>query len=182
MKNKIISWLKIGLFIVFLIFFDQLTKHLATIHLKGKFEDVTLIKNIVALKYLEGGNQGAAWGILSGKTTILIIFTMIAVIVIGIIIRNINYILVNNNSLKKCILIVLKYLFALLIAGALGNIIDRISNGYVVDFICFRFITFPTFNIADIYVTVSCVLIILLCIFKLNEDDFNQIFSLKKKR
>ena len=57
-------------------------------------------------------------------------------------------------------------------AGAIGNLIDRISLKYVVDFIYFELIDFPIFNIADCYLTVSSFLLIILAIFYYKENDF----------
>jgi len=68
----------------------------------------------------------------------------------------------------------------LFIAGALGNLIDRIVNNYVVDFFYFRLINFPVFNVADIYVTVAAVLLIL-CLLFYKEEDFERILPTKKK-
>lgn len=64
-------------------------------------------------------------------------------------------------------------------SGAIGNLIDRVVHNYVIDFIYIKFIDFPIFNVADCYVTVSCALIIILCLFKVREEEFNQIVSLK---
>ena len=60
-------------------------------------------------------------------------------------------------------------------SGALGNFIDRIAHRYVVDFFYFELIDFPVFNVADIYVTVSAVLLILLILFYYKEDELSQI-------
>lgn len=178
MNKNISSYLKIGAFTVFLILVDQLTKYLATIHLKGK-NDVSIIKDALVLHYLDGGNTGAAWGMFSGKQTMFLIFTFLAVIIICIFIRNLqNYII--NYSLKSYKLIALEYIFALLMSGAIGNFIDRVVHGYVIDFIYFKLINFPVFNVADCYITVSCFLIIIICLFKIDEDEFNKIFTLKK--
>jgi signal peptidase II len=65
------------------------------------------------------------------------------------------------------------------IAGAIGNCIDRSVNQYVVDFFYFKLINFPIFNVADIYVTVSAVMLILLFLFYYKEADFEQIFPKK---
>ena len=65
-------------------------------------------------------------------------------------------------------------------AGALGNLIDRIFRGYVVDMIYFVPINFPVFNVADCYVTVSVVLLIILILFVYKEDDFG-FLKLSKK-
>ena len=58
-------------------------------------------------------------------------------------------------------------------AGAVGNMIDRVSQGYVVDFLYFKLINFPVFNVADIYVTVSVVCFAVLILFYYKEDDFS---------
>ena len=171
----------IGVIISVLVLIDQITKHLAKIYLKPKTEDTVIIKKILALNYLQGGNQGAAWGMLSGKTAFLVIFTLIILCVVFIFLHNILVLNNFNYSLKKFDFFLLHLFLCLLIAGAIGNIIDRIRYGSVIDFICFRFISFPTFNVADIYVTVSCFFIVLLCVFKLSEEEFNEIFSIKRK-
>ena len=74
----------------------------------------------------------------------------------------------------------MQYIITLLIAGAIGNLIDRIVNGYVVDFLYFKLIDFPVFNVADCYVTIACALLIIFCVFVINDKEFNAIFSLKK--
>ena len=180
MKSKTKTWLKIALFIVFFVFLDQISKYWATASLKGK-NSFVLIPNILSFTYLNGGNDGAAWGLLSGKKIIFIIFTIIAVILICKFISNV--ITLNfNSSLNKSKALFMQYSMALLIAGAIGNLIDRIVYGTVTDFICFDFIKFPIFNVADCYVTCSCVVLAIICIFKLSEDEFNSIFTLKRNK
>ncbi|MFQ6929900.1 MAG: signal peptidase II [Eubacterium sp.] len=79
------------------------------------------------------------------------------------------------------VFLILKYIYyQYCLAGAVGNLIDRVVRGYVVDFIYFKPINFPVFNVADCYVTISCIGIVLLCILKINEEDFNTKFLLKK--
>lgn len=180
MNKKWGLYAKIAVFTVFLVLIDQLTKYLATIHLKGK-KDITIINDVFCLHYLDGGNTGAAWGLFSGKITMFIVFTLIAIVIIAIFIRNILNLLVNNYLLKKSTLTILSYLFATLMAGAIGNLIDRIVHGYVIDFIYFELIDFPIFNVADCYTTVSCFVIIAICMFKLKDNEFNDIFTLKRK-
>lgn len=168
---------KICLFELFLIALDQISKYWATICLKGK-NDFDILKDILSLHYLDGGNTGAAWGMLSGKIIVFIIFTIIAVIVIARFMLNTYRLLKRTNKLS---IKLLNFSLALLMAGALGNLIDRIVHGYVIDFIYFKLINFPVFNVADCYVTVSCVFIIIICAFKLNEEEFNYILSFKKE-
>lgn len=64
-------------------------------------------------------------------------------------------------------------------AGAIGNFIDRVTQRYVVDFFYFRLINFPVFNVADIYVTVAAVLLIL-CLLFYKEEDFERILPTKR--
>ena len=68
-----------------------------------------------------------------------------------------------------------------ILCGAIGNLIDRVLYGYVVDFIYISIINFPIFNIADIFVTVSTVLIACLLLFKYKEDDLNFLRIVEKK-
>lgn len=70
----------------------------------------------------------------------------------------------------------------LFVAGALGNLIDRIVNNYVVDFFYFSLINFPIFNVADIYVTVAAFMFIILGLFYYKEEDFSLIFPDKSMK
>ena len=176
-KNHLF-WLKNAIILAFLVAFDQITKYLAKAYLKGQ-KGHTLIKNFLSFKYLPGGNTGAAWGILSGKVIFFIIFTIFALIVIGKFIYNIYNIYKTNYSLNPKVKI-LDFLMIVLVAGAIGNLIDRIVNGYVVDFISFDFIKFPIFNMADCYITVSCILLFIMCIFGVDNDTFGSVFTFKK--
>jgi signal peptidase II len=64
----------------------------------------------------------------------------------------------------------------MMLAGAIGNFIDRIINHYVIDFFYFKLIDFPIFNVADIYVTVGTALLIILGIFYYKDSDYDLIF------
>jgi len=105
---------------------------------------IPIINNIFHLTYVE--NRGAAFGMLQNQKVFFIIAT--AIIVIGIIIFLRKY----NN-----VYITMKWGFALIIGGAIGNLIDRIRFGFVVDFFDFRI--WPVFNIADISIVIGAVLI-----------------------
>ena len=65
-------------------------------------------------------------------------------------------------------------------AGALGNMIDRVAKGYVVDFFYFKLINFPIFNVADIYVTTATALLLIVMCFYYKDEDFD-VFRLRKK-
>lgn len=137
---------------------DQVTKHFAK-SLIGK-DNIIIIDKLVELTYLE--NRGAAFGILQGKS---LLFVLITLSVIAYII----YFLYKNPNFKT----ITKVCLAFILGGAIGNFIDRIINGYVVDFIFVRFwghYDFPVFNIADIAVSVGVILLIYITIFT-NEFD-----------
>ena len=67
----------------------------------------------------------------------------------------------------------LRISYALIMAGAFGNLIDRVFRGYVVDFFYFKWIDFPVFNVADIYVTVTMILLLILILFFYKEEDLD---------
>jgi len=159
-------------FLIFLLFgIDQYTKHLAVIHLKeGK--DIVLIKNILSFSYLE--NSGAAWGVLSGKITLFAVFTCILIMLIVLVMFRLGHM----AGIKYHIL---QLDMAVLLAGAAGNLTDRLRNGYVVDFIKTDFINFPVFNIADCYVTLSMIVLIIFLLFFMKEDELDKIFYVKRK-
>ena len=161
----------IGLFVsaVFIIL-DQFTKNLAVTHLKGQ-ESIVLWEGVFELHYLE--NRGAAFGILQEKQALFLILTTVVVLLITYF-----YLFRLPNERRFLWLNISAILF---FAGAIGNYIDRLMQGYVVDFFYFRLIDFPIFNMADIYVTVAAVLLLVLGFFYYNESDFERIFSSKKK-
>lgn len=152
-----------------LIFFDQYTKRQAVIYLKDK-PAYNLINGILELNYLE--NQGAAFGMLPNQK---VFFIFVASVIIGVA----AYVLLKMPDQKKYT--ILHFLLSLIVAGSIGNMIDRVRYDYVVDFIYFVRINFPIFNVADIYATVSAVILIFLLLFIYKEQDLNFI-SFKQKR
>ena len=88
----------------------------------------------------------------------------------GLVILGVLYVLWKLPAEKKFLL--LKILCFFIVSGGLGNMIDRMRLNYVVDFIYFSPIDFPIFNVADIYVTVSMILLFVLVMFYYKEEDF----------
>ena len=76
----------------------------------------------------------------------------------------------------------LRGVLVLIAAGAVGNFIDRMYNGYVVDFFYFELIDFPVFNVADIYVTTAAIALIILVIFYYKDEDFEFLGGKKAKK
>ena len=145
--------------IIILILADQLTKLWALAELRGS-EGISVITGIFELQYLE--NRGAAFGILQNHQVLFLLITVLAAVLL-------TYIYVRIPDDKKYI--PLRICYVLLMAGAFGNMIDRAFRGYVVDFFYFKLIDFPIFNVADIYVTVTMVLLMGLILFYYKEED-----------
>ena len=173
MKLKKKLWILLDLVgICALVALDQYTKYLAVIHLKDKKpnNNINIINGVLELNYLE--NTGAAFGVLENQKAF---FIFVAVVVLSVI----GYVLLKTPDHKKYG--ILHISLSLIAAGAIGNMIDRIRLNYVVDFIYFSLINFPIFNVADMYVTVSTAVLMILLLFVYKESDLNFI-SFKQKR
>lgn len=136
--------------VAFVVFLDQLTKYLAVRYLMP-IGSYPVIKNFFLLTYVE--NKGAAFGMLQNKTLFFIVITLIvgAVLIYSMI-------KLPENS-------VYNYTLAMILGGAIGNLIDRVRLGYVVDFIDFKF--FPAvFNVADSFIVIGAIILGYLMIFK----------------
>ena len=165
------TYIGIGILIITaFVFLDQFTKHLAVLYLKDQ-PNIVWIKGVMELEYLE--NRGAAFGILQNQQWlfILLFFLFVTAVIIFY---------CRMPMEKKYLPVQIISLF--LIAGGLGNLIDRIRLGYVIDFFYFSLINFPVFNMADIYVTVSMVILFVLLIFYYKEEDFDLLFSFSAKK
>ncbi len=152
----------------FLTLFDQWTKHLAVLHLAGQ-DALVLFPGVFELHYLE--NRGAAFGILQNKIWIFAILTVIYLCAA-------IWIYFKIPRIKKYR--ILHIIAIILTAGALGNFIDRIRLGYVVDFFYFSLIDFPIFNVADIFVVISFILLAICILFVYKEEDLS-FLSFKKQ-
>lgn len=158
-----------ALIALLLIFLDQLTKLLASGRLKGQ-PDYPLLPGVLEFSYLE--NTGAAFSSFLGKQGFLITLTAC---VMAFLIFKYFHIPEGKRFFP------MKAAFVLIVSGGIGNLIDRIANGYVVDFIYFVPINFPKFNVADSYVTVGMILLCIICFFYYKDDELNFLFTLKKQ-
>ncbi len=131
---------------------DLITKILAVKFLKDG-EDVRAIPFLFNLTYVE--NKGAAWGMLADRRWVFMLISAVSIVLLMIV----QY---KFSTAPKMFCIPL----AMIIGGGIGNMIDRISLGYVVDFLQFDFWKdFPVFNVADSFVTVSAVILGIYLIF-----------------
>lgn len=167
MKNK--YYYLYGILCVFLLTAaDQLTKYLAVQYLHGN-PAISVIKGVLELKYLE--NRGIAFGMLQGAVVIFFFFYLL-------IFSAVVYLFIKIPKMPYYIPLYATLL--LMTAGGIGNLIDRVFRGFVVDFVYFSLIDFPIFNFADIYVVTGCILLVLLVCLKYNEEDMS-VFRWKKK-
>jgi signal peptidase II len=114
---------------------DRWTKQLAITHLyESGARSVPVLGEYIRLTYVE--NRGAAFGLLQDQTYF---FIVVGVVVIGVIIASYRYIPEPSWLLNLCL--------GLQMGGAIGNLIDRVRDGYVVDFVDLTF--WPVFNVAD---------------------------------
>lgn len=142
-----------------LVVIDQVSKYIVSRINSINSLHFVVIDGFFNITYAE--NEGAAFSILQGKRIYFIIITF--VVIIGLVI----YLLKENaKGIEKICLI-------LIMAGAIGNLIDRIIHGYVIDFLDFNIFgyDFPIFNVADSYITIGVILFILNELMKGNKKD-----------
>ena len=151
MINKIQAKLYYLSLSIFIVLIDQFTKYLITYNNK-----LLLNKNFLLFKLDFVKNYGAAFNILSGSRIFLSLISIIFSILLV-------YLILTKNNLNTLDL----YSYSFILGGTVGNGIDRILKGYVIDFINLNIINFPVFNIADISINIGFIFI-LYNIFKNN--------------
>lgn len=154
MKNKK-ETIMIIIISIFAILLDQITK-IMVLKTMNVADTVHVIKNFFRISYVQ--NTGAAWSIFTGSRLFLIATT---ILILGLFI----YFVIKHEKITRKEQI----LYGVLIGGILGNLIDRIRLGYVVDFLDFNLgsFDFPVFNLADIFIVLSGIILIL----KLLKED-----------
>lgn len=137
------------IFTVALVIVDQLVKHWvsATVALNSS---QPVVPNLLAITNLR--NDGAAWSILEGQQWFFTVVTLIALAVLA-------YLFYRWRRQPR-----LLWPLTLILAGAIGNFIDRLQNGYVVDMFELLFINFPVFNVADLCLTVGVLWLVVIFI------------------
>ncbi|MBE6557499.1 MAG: signal peptidase II [Ruminococcaceae bacterium] len=132
---------------VLAIFLDQLTKYLTILFLKP-IDTLPIIEDVVHLTYVE--NTGAAFGMMKDQRWLFMVVSTVAIIALLI------YLFRKKTQSKLENLAI-----AFIVGGGIGNMIDRVVLGYVVDMIDFRLINFAVFNVADSFVCVGAGLLML---------------------
>lgn len=141
--HKLISYSLIGVII------DQIVKIVISSQIALN-TSINIIPNFFNLTYVN--NYGAAWSILTGKRLFLVLIAVITLVLLYLFFLKDKYI----NKYEQIS-------YGLIIGGILGNLLDRIIYGYVIDYLDFNIFgyDFPIFNIADILITVGAFLMII---------------------
>lgn len=147
--------------IVLVLVIDQLTKLWARNTLPGA--PVVVWKDVFSFRLIY--NTGASFGIFQNKTLALTIFSIIGMLAIGVF----YFWLPKVKKMRP-----MRLTLAMIIAGGIGNIIDRVLFGKVTDMISFDLINFPVFNVADIGVTCGAIVMCILWIFYYKDEDLVQ--------
>lgn len=125
---------------------------------------MVILKDVLKFTYVE--NRGGAYGIGNDSTLMFIIVNAVVITLIT------KFILSKRNEISTYVLVSL----GLILAGGIGNLVDRIFRGFVVDYIDFNsLIKFPVFNIADICVVLGCMLIIINFIINAIKERKNRL-------
>ena len=129
---------------------DQIIKIVVSYNM-GINDTISIINNFFSITYVT--NIGAAWSILSGGRILLILLAILAI-------NLIYFMFIYKKEVDKKNQI----FYGLLLGGIIGNLVDRIVFGYVIDYLDFNIFgyNFPVFNLADILITLSVIFIIFL--------------------
>lgn len=136
---------------------DQISKYLVVQNI-AEGATVKCIDGLFHLTYIK--NEGAAFGMLSDRRWVFMAVSVIAIAAIIIYMWR-----AKPQSMWE------KTALGMIVGGGIGNMIDRVLNGYVVDFVEVEFVKFAVFNVADAFVTVSCgILIVYLVVLTVRES------------
>lgn len=169
MNKKVMLIIDVAVAVI-LLAVDQLTKFLAIQRLKDKPAYV-LIDGVLELDYLE--NRGSAFGMFQNQRGFILTLGLLFVILL-------LFLLFKLPDRKKYNL--LHICITGVIAGGIGNMLDRLRFEYVVDFISFILINYPIFNVADIYVVVSTVGLFILFLFVYKDEDLEFLNFRRRSR
>ncbi|HLR92365.1 MAG TPA: signal peptidase II [Atopostipes sp.] len=142
-----------------LVLIDQVTKYLTVQNIE-LYEVIEVIPNILSFTYIQ--NTGAAWSILEGQMWFFYIVTVVVVVFL-------LYYLFTEARQDR----ILGTILSIILAGTLGNFIDRIIFQYVIDMIRLEFINFPIFNIADSLLTIGVIALFIYSFYQERNTEEN---------
>lgn len=140
-----------------LIVLDQWFKYLAVVFLKGE-PPFVILDGVFELAYVT--NTGASFGMLDGQRWLFIVITVVVMLFLLLVILN------GRFRLQP----LLNVSLVLVLAGGIGNLIDRVLYGYVVDYLYFKLIDFPVFNFADCCLVIGAIFMVVFFLFIYEES------------
>lgn len=155
-------WLIPAIAAVILIGLDQATKYMALVNLKP-IGSMVVVDKFLDLTFVE--NRGVAFGMFSGQRWFILLLTGVITVVLVY-----YYMKLPKTREYKFV----RMSMVLIFAGAIGNMIDRVYRGYVVDFFEFTFFQWPVFNVADIYVVIGVLILAFLILFVIKDPEENK--------
>ena len=167
-RHSALYYLLAPLWVLVLVLLDQKVKVLAVKELKGTAGS-SMIPGVLGLEYIE--NHGMAFGLLQDARWFFIAVTVVVLALFALF-----YLAIPEK--KRFLPLSAGLVF--MMAGAVGNFIDRLKTGYVVDYLKLEFISFPVFNLADCFLTWTAVLMAILLVFVYRNEDLEQIRLWKK--
>lgn len=148
----------LGVLAALIVGVDQLTKIWVRDILAPHYYVMVVIPRVVHFVYVE--NRGAAFGMLEGARTFFVIIALVVFLMV------IAYIATSRQHRGLEVIAL-----GLIVGGAIGNLIDRVTQGFVTDFIALSFIEFPVFNVADIGVTIGSILFIISLLMRMSDEQ-----------
>lgn len=152
-KKQILCKIVAALTLVLAIVLDVITKKTVVDNM-ALYEEIPVIKGVFHWKYIQ--NRGAAFGMLADNREVFLVISSVAIVVMAI------YLLFTRTDRLWWMIGI-----GMLVGGGIGNMIDRIALGYVVDFIYVALIDFAVFNVADCFVCVGVALLMYLSVLDL---------------
>ena len=155
-KKRPLDYIIYSAIILFVIALDMLTKYLSYNFL-SKVDTVPIINGVIHFTYVE--NRGAAFGMLADHRWVFISLSTVLIIAIML------YLFLGHAETPLT-----GISLSMIAAGGLGNMVDRLALGFVVDFIDFRLINFAVFNVADSFVCIGAGLLVLYLILEIVKE------------
>ncbi len=152
-KKSAVYYIWYAVTVIFTVIADQVTKALTVKYLKP-IDTFPIIEDVLHLTYVE--NTGAAFGMMKDSRWIFMTVSTVAIIAIGFVLYKYGREMVFAS-----------FCLSMIMGGGIGNMIDRVMLGYVVDFVDFRLINFAVFNGADSFVCVGAGLLMVYLIWDL---------------
>ncbi len=175
MKKVFVRYILPILGVIAIVLLDQWVKYLSLEKI-GMYNTVVVIENVFELHVIP--NYGMAWGMLQNCQWLFIAITPVVLFALG-------WFYIKLPREKK--FNAMRVLAVMLAGGAVGNLLDRMfrgefGQGYVVDMLYVKAIDFPIFNVADCFVSVAFVTLVIFVLFVYSEEDFDRMFPIGKKK